>query len=123
MRIDREAGAGGPIVTGFTEGGFKVGEAIHHALMITPEAATDWTPPPLAALAVADLDAILNRDPAPEFLLLGTGADLVRPAPALIAAIEARGIGVEAMSSRAAARTWGVLRAEGREIVGAFYPL
>jgi uncharacterized protein len=41
----------------------------------------------------------------------------------LIRALEARSIGVEAMDSRAAARAWGVLRGEGRWIVGAFYPV
>jgi uncharacterized protein len=37
--------------------------------------------------------------------------------------MEARGLGVEAMDSRAAARAWGVLRAEGRWIVAALLPL
>ena len=77
----------------------------------------------LAALTVAELAPILDLDPVPEFVLLGTGAALVRPAPALIAAIEARRVlGVETMDSRAAARAWAVLRGEGRWIVGAFYP-
>lgn len=123
MRFDRETRGPGPIVTGFAEGGFKVDETIHRALLITPEAASGWAPPPLAALGVEDLAAILAIEPPPEFVLLGTGPDLVRPAPAFVAALEARGIGVEAMSSRAAARAWGVLRGEGRVIVGAFYPL
>ncbi|HVJ00290.1 MAG TPA: MTH938/NDUFAF3 family protein [Sphingomonas sp.] len=122
MRIDREARAPGPIVTGFSDGGFKIDEAVHRALLLTPERATGWTPPPLEALRIDDLDAILSIDPAPEFLLLGTGPDLVRPTPAFVAALEDRGIGVEAMSSRAAARAWGVLRGEGRVIVGALYP-
>ena len=65
----------------------------------------------------------VSISPAPEFLLLGTGAALVRPPLAFIAALEARGFGVEAMDSRAAARAWGVLRSEGRRIVGALYPL
>jgi uncharacterized protein len=47
----------------------------------------------------------------------------VRPPLLLIRALEASGIGVEAMDSRAAARAWGVLRAEGRWISGAFYPV
>ena len=56
-------------------------------------------------------------------MLLGTGPALVRPPLSFTAAIEARGIGVEAMDSRAAARAWGVLRGEGRWIAGALYPL
>jgi hypothetical protein len=47
----------------------------------------------------------------------------VRPPLALTKALGARGIGVEAMDSRAAARAWGVLRAELRWVAGALYPL
>ena len=123
MRIDRDPRPGGPIVTGLTAEGFRIDEAVYRALLLTPERAAEWVPPPLDALRAGDLASVLSDDPAPEFVLLGTGAALVRPSPALIDAIEARNIGVEAMSSRAAARAWGVLRAEGRNIVGAFYPL
>ena len=41
----------------------------------------------------------------------------------MIREIEARGIGVEVMDSRAAARTWGLLRGEERWIVAALMPL
>jgi uncharacterized protein len=45
------------------------------------------------------------------------------PPRALIQALEERGIGVEAMDSRAAARTWGMLRGEDRWIAAALMPL
>ena len=82
-----------------------------------------WAPPPIDALGVPDLASLLALDPPPEFLLLGTGAALVRPTSAFTRAIEARGFGIEAMDSRAAARAWGVLRGEGRRIAAALYPL
>lgn len=122
MRMDR-SDALGPIVSGFSGGGFKIDDNVYRALLITPERADGWEPPTLDALTVDDLAPILDLDPVPEFILLGTGPALVRPAPALINAIEARGIGVEAMDSRAAARAWAVLRGEGRRIAGALYPL
>jgi uncharacterized protein len=121
MRMDR-SDALGPIVSGFSGGGFRIDDNVYRALLITPARTDGWEPPALAALALDDLAAILTLDPPPEFILLGTGAALVRPAPALINAIEARGIGVEAMDSRAAARAWAVLRGEGRWIAGALYP-
>jgi uncharacterized protein len=40
-----------------------------------------------------------------------------------VKALDERGFAIEAMDSRAAARTWGVLRAEGRWIVAALMPL
>jgi uncharacterized protein len=126
MRMDLDKEAEGPVVRGMTADGFKVDDAegktgVVRALLLTPRRADEWTaPPPLAALTVADLAAIL--DPAPEFVLLGTGPTLALPPRALVAALEAMGVGMEAMDSRAAARAWGVLRGEGRPIAAALYP-
>lgn len=120
--MDR-ARADGPVVSGLSAAGFRVDDNVYRALAITPERADGWAPPPIAALDEAALADVLALDPQPEFLLLGTGPSLVRPPVPLVRAIEARGIGVEAMDSRAAARAWGVLRAEGRWIAGAFYPV
>ena len=122
MRLERERGAGGgPIVKGFASGGFRLDEGIFTALLLTAERADGWTPPPLGELTIDDLRSLL--EPAPEFVVIGTGATLVRPPVALLRALEERGIGVEAMDSRAAARAWGVLRGEGRVIAAALYPL
>lgn len=122
MRMDR-ARADGPVVSGLSAAGFRVDDNVYRALAITPLRADGWAPPPLEALDLQALDPVLALDPQPEFLLIGTGARLVRPPLPLVRALEARGIGVEAMDSRAAARAWGVLRAEGRWISGAFYPV
>lgn len=104
-------------------GGFRIDGEVLEAALLTPDGAVAWAPPPIDALDPSALGEMLARDPAPEFLLLGTGATLRRPPPAFVAALEAQGIGVEVMDSRAAARAWGVLRAEGREIVAALMGL
>ena len=122
MRMERR-GAEGPVISGFSGRGFRVDENVYDGLLITPERAEGWAPPPIEALAEADLAPLLALDPPPEFLLLGTGATLVRPSPALTAALSARGVGVDVMDSRAAARAWGVLRAELRWVAAALYPL
>lgn len=120
--MQRDALSGGPIVRGFVGNGFRLDdEAVHRAVLMTPEAATAWSPPPLDDLTEAAIQTLIDR--APEFILFGTGAMLVRPPMALVKALEARDIGVEAMDSRAAARAWGVLRGEGRIIAAALYPL
>ena len=126
MRMDRDRDAAGPLVRGFGPAGFKVDApdgtmGVYPALLLTATRADTWTPPPLGALDEAALAPLL-RDPI-EFVLLGTGNDLRRPARALVAALEARGIGIEPMDSRAAARAWGVLRAEDRRVAAALYPL
>lgn len=122
----RDESGQGPLITGFSGRGFRVRDDLFpDGLLISPLRALAWTDAPAAAEALAPsaLGDLLDIDPAPEFLLLGTGAALVRPPPSFVRALEARGIGVEAMDSRAAARAWSVLRAEERWIVGALLPL
>lgn len=123
MKMDRNAAVPGPVISGFSGGGFRVDDNVYRALLITPDRADGWQPPALPALTDADVAAVLTQASVPEFLLLGTGTTLQHPPRAFIDALDARGIGVEVMDSRAAARAWGVLRGEGRQIVGALYPL
>ena len=122
MRMDREK-TDGPMISAIGRAGFKVDDGYYTALAISPERADGWTPPAFEALAETDVAALLALDPQPEFLLLGTGSTLRQPPRALRRALEARGVGIEAMDSRAAARAWAVLRGEGRWIVAALYPL
>jgi uncharacterized protein len=122
MKIERRS-AEGPVISGFSGRGFRVDENVYEGLLISPERADGWAPPPIAELTEADIAPLLALNPQPEFLLLGTGVTLVRPPLAFTKALGARGIGVEAMDSRAAARAWGVLRAELRWVAGALYPL
>lgn len=122
MEVKR-ASAEGPVISGFSGRGFRVDEGVYEGLLITPERADGWSPPPIAELTEADLAGVLRLTPLPEFILLGTGVTLVRPPRALVSALGNRGVGIDAMDSRAAARAWGVLRAELRWIAGALYPL
>ena len=98
MKAERTPAAPGPRVQGFAGRGFRVDGMTYEALLLTPEAAQAWTARALAALTEADLAPLLAVRPAPEFILLGTGPVLQRPPPALVAALEAQGIGVEALA-------------------------
>lgn len=122
-RFDRDASPPGPVIRGFTQRGFSVDGGEYEALLLTPERAERWRPPALADLALEHLTPLLTLDPQPEFLIIGTGPSMAFPPRALVAALEERGIGVEAMDSRAAARTWGMLRSEERWIAAAIMPL
>ena len=122
--FDREDPVGGPVVQGFSGRGFRVDGVVYEGgLWLTPVRATDWDAPAIDALAPEHVAELLSGSPPPEFLLLGTGPTMRRPSQAFVAAIEAMGLGVEAMDSRAAARAWIVLRGEGRDIVAALLPL
>jgi uncharacterized protein len=123
LGFERNAAAAGPLVRGFTPEGFSVDGADYRAVLLTPRGATAWDPPALPELALEHLEPLLALDPPPEFVIFGTGAAMAFAPRALVAALEARGIGLEAMDSRAAARTWGLLRAEERWIAAALMPL
>lgn len=114
----------GPVVTGFTAQGYKIGDQrFEQGLLISPEQVLDWSGSSLDQMNLGEILSRLNLSPVPEFLLLGSGASMQQPPAAFRREVEAAGIGLEVMDSRAAARTWGVLRAEERWIVGAFLPI
>ena len=120
---DRDGQASGPLVQGFAGRGFRVDGGVYEGLLLTPERADGWEAPPLAELTTEHLAPLLALQPPPEFILLGTGPAMSFAPRGLVKALDALGIGVEAMDSRAAARTWGVLRAEERWIAAALMPL
>jgi uncharacterized protein len=121
--FERDPAASGPIVSAFARGGFVVDGGVYRGLLLTPLSAQDWAPPAIDALGVEDLSPAIGLSPPPEFLILGTGHATAFPPRALLREIEARGIGVEVMDSKAAARMWGILRGEDRWIAAAIMPL
>ena len=122
-RFEASPPGSGPRVRGFAGRSFLIDGAAYESVLLTPQQAARWDAPALDRLEAGHVEALLALDPAPEFLLLGTGAAQAFPPRAFVAALEARGVGVETMDSRAAARTWSLLRGEGRWIVAALMPL
>ena len=122
-RWEQEGPSSGPVVSGFSGGGFKVDGQVYDSVIMTPTGARSWAAPAVGALSSDDLGDVPTMAPLPEFILLGTGATLVRPPRVFVESLEARGIGVEPMDSRAAARAWSVLRSEDRWIAAALMPL
>lgn len=78
----------------------------------------DW---PMADVRTLDADALAPLlAMEPEVVLIGTGAHQAFPPAAAMAACLSKGIGLEAMTNAAAARTFNVLAGEGRRVVAAF---
>ncbi len=114
-----ELTAGGGAIEGFRGRGFRVGGIDYPGGVIASAGGG-------AAWGATDLDAIDDADlPSGDLdlLILGTGPAQHRPPAALIAAAAARGLAIEAMDSRAAARTYNMLLAEGRRVAVALLPL
>lgn len=108
------------LVRAVEDHGIQVGDRhVRSSFLLTPNRVEenfsargldDFTPEIIAT--------ILALEPA--VVLVGTGPRQHLPAPALMAEFMRRGIGLETMDSRAAARTYNLLASEGREVVVAF---
>jgi len=123
MEITRDD-VNGPIVSAIGPGGFRVADRrVPGGLILLPDNAHDWKTPKLDAMQIDDIAVIIDMSPPPEFLLLGTGDILVHPPARLRRVLDAMNVGLEVMDSRAAVRTWGLMRAEERWIGAAIYPL
>lgn len=92
---------------------------LERSFVIAPNALVeDWPVRDAGAMTPSDLDALLALQP--ELVVLGTGAQQRFPPAAVMAACLQRGIGIEAMTNAAAARTYSVLAGEGRRVVAGF---
>ena len=89
------------------------------SFVIAPNALVEqWPVHDVRAMSPADLDTLLTLQP--ELVVLGTGAAQQFPPAAVMGACLQRGIGLEAMTNAAAARTYSVLAGEGRRVVAGF---
>jgi len=92
---------------------------LHTSFLLAPDRLVeDWRPRAIEDLQVADMDPLLDLEPA--VVLIGSGAKLRFPAQAVLAVLLTRGIGVEVMDNAAAARTFNLLAGEGRRVVAGF---
>lgn len=120
--FERQDPGSGPVIQGYGAGGFRVsGVTFEGGVLVTPTRALPWPATSVDTLAVGDFD--LLEEEAVEVLLLGTGSTLRRPARSLLDALQARGVAVELMDSKAAARTYSLLAGEGRLVAAALLPL
>lgn len=119
MKFEREQPDGRNAFTGYGEGYVEVNRRRHQAsLVVSGESLiTDWPVADVEGLAADHMAAILALKP--EVVLLGTGAKLRFPSPALLAPLYKAGIGVEVMDTPAACRTYNILQGEGRNVLAA----
>lgn len=78
-----------------------------------------WTTVAPHRLTLADLEPALALQPT--IVVLGTGAEQLLPDVELMAAVAARSVGLEIMSTPAACRTFNVLLQEQRRVVAALF--
>jgi uncharacterized protein len=84
-----------------------------HSLIVMPERIELWPPEDFEQVQTTHFDIFLALNP--DCILFGTGTHFRIPDPALITPLLSGGIGVEAMDTAAACRTYALLISEGRQ--------
>ncbi|GGD41623.1 Mth938-like domain-containing protein [Sinisalibacter lacisalsi] len=97
-------------IDGYGPGFFRVdGAVIEGPVLVTASAARSWG-------GVDDTAALTALAGEVDVILLGTGAVMTGAPAALMAEVEAAGMGIEPMASPSACRAYNVLLAEGRRV-------
>ncbi len=118
MKLHLSRSANTYLISGYGKDHILVnGERHESSLIVLPdEIVRNWAGN-LDQLAPEHFDLLAMR--APEIILLGSGARLRFPSPALYAGLIKANIGVEVMDTPAACRTYNILAAEGRRVAAA----
>ena len=117
MRLNEVDYNGSDPVDGYGPGFFRVGGEVWEGAMITgPTGTQSWQ-------GYADLSPLLALAKHIDVLFVGTGGDVAHLPEDFRVTLEEAGLGVEPMTSPAAARTYNVLLSEGRRIAIAVLPV
>ncbi len=109
-------GAAQPI-EGYGPDFYRIGGAAHPApLVIVPGQVVAWA-------GLDDTATLLPLAGQVDVLFVGTGAEIAHLPAGFRKTLEEAGLGVEAMSSPAACRTYNVLLSEGRRVGVALLPV
>jgi uncharacterized protein len=118
MKLHLAAPGGQNLFTGYGRGYVAInGVRREKHAIVTAHEITDWNIAGFDALVSGDFELLLIL--RPEVVILGTGATLRFPAPALTRTLAASGIGLDAMDTGAACRTYNILMGEGRKVAAA----
>jgi uncharacterized protein len=106
-------------ITSYGQGFVAVNGKRHERSLIVTAHSIDphWPVTDLSSLTHAHVDQLV--DAQPEVVLLGTGSRIRFPASAVLRPLIDARIGYEIMDTGAACRTYGVLLAEGRQVLAA----
>ncbi|MGL4960335.1 MAG: Mth938-like domain-containing protein [Inquilinus sp.] len=124
MEITSVIPPGRRMIDGYPPGGFRVAGTLYQGpMLIWPEGEVPWSLSRIEDLALAHLDPVRRIDPPVEVLLIGCGPRMALLPSALRRQIREAGIGMDAMDTGAACRTYNVLISEGRRAAAALIPV
>jgi uncharacterized protein len=132
MQLVPATGKGRPLITAYGAGGFRFGletgeVRIEGSVLILADTPSVWGPLTMFDLVGASLierfAPIVALKGDIEFLLFGTGTDMLPPPVGLRDFLKGAGIGLEIMPTPAACRTYNHLATEGRHFAVAMLPV
>lgn len=104
-------------VDGYGPGFFRIGgEVIQGPVITAPSGTRTWG-------GLEDIDPLIALAAESDVIFVGTGEEITHLPASLVGTLEGAGVGVEAMASPAAARTYNVLLSEGRRVALALLPI
>jgi uncharacterized protein len=107
-------------IAAYGNGGFRFADMSHKgSILCLPSGIYAWNAASADELRPEDFDFLLGGLEPPITVLLGTGASQVWPSHEIYEAFAKAGIGLEPMSTGAAARTYNILIAEKRRVAAA----
>lgn len=117
MRLNEIVFTDAKPVEGYGPGFFRIGgEVIHGPVITAPSGTRTWG----GLDDIAALEALVRES---DVIFIGMGAEIAHLPKELRSSLEEAGVGIEAMSSPAAARTYNVLLSEGRRVALAMLPI
>jgi uncharacterized protein len=120
MLLSEKLLTGRPPISGYGRGAFRLGGITHRgSLLILPEGVYPWDANDAESLSANLLRPVIERGPTAGFLLLGTGPTQIFPSPELRRDFAEAKLGLDAMDTGAACRTYNVLLAEERMFAAA----
>lgn len=117
MRLNEVEFTDAKPIDGYGPGFWRVGgDAIEGPVLVGTMGVRSWG-------GYDDVQSLTDLAGAIDVLFVGTGAETAHVPQVLREALEEAGLGVEAMNSPAAARTYNVLISEGRRVAVALLPV
>jgi uncharacterized protein len=105
-------------IASFGDGGFRFGSHSHlGSLLILPSGMRAW--PVGGKLLVHDFSELLREKSEIDFVILGTGVEMMRPPRDVLSFFAAGELNVDFMSTSSAVHTFNVMLAESRRVAAA----
>ena len=117
MRLNEVVYTDAKPVDGYGPGFFRIGGVVYEgAVLVLPNGIAPWG-------GYEDVQPLIGAANDVDVLFVGTGAEIAHIPADLRDALEGAGLGVDAMASPSACRTYNVLLSEGRRVGLALLPV